>query len=816
MSELKDFLSAFKLGYELELRCVIKDKKEVFKLLEKNIDNCEFSQSVCFIKNTHDKASIRQEKMFMEDNKPCSRTEYMKKKPIEHFMYGNFKINISSEIKIPATPISSPDLTRFKFRASFEIIPEWRLDITLTKSVKDYGTQLLLSIKKSFLDFPHDNTAISIFKSFVKSNQEADSMELECEFTGSKPKVLDLETVMSKIAGLSSGMSIENVAAELNRTIPASASIKQLLNNPSTLDRPRFNNYIKDKSRFFYSAKADGERVLIYLSKTCFGFSANGQKTINIKNPPSEISILDCEAVTIGKSCVYKVFDALKLNNRLITGRKFSDRIQMLNDWFSKTPQVKELNLQLKPHFPCSGLTPDKLVELEKLASIGDGLILTQNDAYFYSEIYKWKPLNQNTIDFYLLDVSEIPEAGIHGFALFSGCKTENFAKYNNPAWCNKLPNWNQMQGDRFSLVLFKAAPFYIPNTEFLKSHAFQELQDCVSEMLYLPNEKKWKWERFRPDRTVFVKQDLGFGNTITVAENNFSIFADPIELKDLVKPSGNLPGYFAQLKGKVYKPLTKFNSWVKFRLLSAIKNANFVIDLAAGKGQDLFTLHGLGVKKLLAIDIDAPALEELIKRSKNLGKRDLYPFEFRPANDFSLQTQKLDLSIATTEQVKEKGANAVVMNFAIHYILKSKSATKDFIAFIKSLLTEKGELVITLFNGEDMAKRFSQNEVRLEENQELKYHVKPVGEIPSELNEFGKEIEVLHPFSAGAYYKEYLVPVKLAMEEMKSQGFTIMRHGNFGDWFADYAANRPKLWKEMSENDKKYSNFYCYIHATL
>lgn len=815
MSELKEFLSVFKPGYELEIRCIIKDKEEVFKLLEQNLDKCEFSQSVCFIKNSHDKASIRQEKMFMEANKSASRTEYIKKKPVEHFMHGNFKINISSEVEIPATPISCPDLTRFKFRASFELLPEWRLDITLTKSLKDYGTPLLLATKKAFLDFSHDGKTSGIFQAFIKSSQIADSVELECEFTGSVPNLQDLETVMSKISGLSkSGLSIQSVAAELKRSLPEGASIKQLLNNPGTLDRPRFNNYIQDKSQFFYSAKADGERVLLYLSNVSFEFSAKEQKTLNIKNPPSETTILDCEAVTRGNSCVYKVFDALKLNNRLITSKKLSERIQMLNDWFSKTPYVREINLQLKPHFPCSQLTPDKLAELEKLAGVGDGLILTQNDAYFYSKIYKWKPLNQNTIDFYLLDVSEIPEAESNGFALFSGGATEKLEKYKNPDWCSKLPGWNELHGERFSPVLFTLAPFYEPDTEFLKSHKRQELHDCVSEMLYLPSEQKWKWIRFRPDRTVFVKQDLGFGNTISVAKNNFSIFSDPIELKDLVMPSG--AGYFAQVKGDIYKPLTKFNSWVKFRLLSAFKNADFVIDLAAGKGQDLFTLHGLGIKKLLAIDIDAPALEELVKRSKNLGKNHLYPFDFAPANDFSLQTQKLDLSIATTEQVKEIGANAVIMNFAIHYILKNEKAAKDFIAFIKSLLAKKGELVITLFNGEDMAKRFTNHEVKLEEQQKLKYHIKAVGEIPSNLNEFGKEIEVLHPFSAGAYYKEYLVPVKLVMEELKAQGFTIMRHGNFGDWFADYAANRPELWKEMSENDKTYSNFYCYIHAAL
>ena len=84
---------------------------------------------------------------------------------------------------------------------------------------------------------------------------------------------------------------------------------------------------------------------------------------------------------------------------------------------------------------------------------------------------------------------------------------------------------------------------------------------------------------------------------------------------------------YFQIDDNLLYKAQRSFNSYVKSKTLENIiadklydkNDTNWVIDLAAGKGQDLARLNNLNFKNGLFIDKDKNALLELVNRKFTL-----------------------------------------------------------------------------------------------------------------------------------------------------------------------------------------------------
>ena len=97
------------------------------------------------------------------------------------------------------------------------------------------------------------------------------------------------------------------------------------------------------------------------------------------------------------------------------------------------------------------------------------------------------------------------------------------------------------------------------------------------------------------------------------MAELTYSNYVDPFELEDLWKPRG---GYFAAAVDQAHFAPNKYKRFVISNLLKdAYSGANWVVDLAAGRGADLPRYQQIGVKNGLFIDIDPSAIAELIRR---------------------------------------------------------------------------------------------------------------------------------------------------------------------------------------------------------
>jgi 16S rRNA G966 N2-methylase RsmD len=93
---------------------------------------------------------------------------------------------------------------------------------------------------------------------------------------------------------------------------------------------------------------------------------------------------------------------------------------------------------------------------------------------------------------------------------------------------------------------------------------------------------------------------------------------------------------YFKSGNSK-HKAVRSFNSFVKSNIFDQFKNTEHVMDIASGRGQDLFRYSSYGIKHILFLEVDKTALQELIKRKFDFARN-------RKGNNLSISIQQIDI----------------------------------------------------------------------------------------------------------------------------------------------------------------------------
>ena len=123
----------------------------------------------------------------------------------------------------------------------------------------------------------------------------------------------------------------------------------------------------------------------------------------------------------------------------------------------------------------------------------------------------------------------------------------------------------------------------------------------------------------------------------------------------------------------------------------------NWIVDLACGKGQDLFRIANLGFKNGLFVDVDTSALYELNERKRGLSNK----------ISMRIHTKLIDLSntsyndiLDNLNMIRLNQANLVICNFAIHYFTENSDMITNVVKLISELINKNGVVIITCFDG--------------------------------------------------------------------------------------------------------------------
>jgi hypothetical protein len=478
-----------------------------------------------------------------------------------------------------------------------------------------------------------------------------------------------------------------------------------------------------------------------------------------------------------------------------------------------------------------------------------DGLIFVRpGHPYVSTQSYKWKPAEHNTIDFLAMRAparvqGKVPFVHRAGFVLhflFAGAK----ASIVTALGLERCPGYQDLFPDAGSDGDYVPIPFAPSDAPlaYLYWHpaASDPIDGAVVEMRCGGGCEAagggaslvgWQLVRERVDRRRDLASNHYFGNDHRTAELVWLNYIDPFPLEDLWRrPAG---GYFATGKSSVYQAQTAVLSYVKTCRIATLRHAAWVVDIGAGKGQDLGRYLDAGVQNLVAVDQDRPALVELVRRKYEFAaqnnsrhKAGYQPHGERRAKSSSVYVLAADVDAdpkGTIERVHAlglppDGADALVCNLAFHYFISSATRLRSFAALAAKLVRAGGTLVLTVLLGDRVHAALK----NVPYGQTWDVFESPAEGVPparkysirrdyrsDALEVAGQKIGVLLPFSRGEYYEEFLVNPAAVVEAFTDRGFKLSWSTPVDLSFPNFAVRNPSVYEALSPGDCSWLALY-------
>ncbi len=537
----------------------------------------------------------------------------------------------------------------------------------------------------------------------------------------------------------------------------------------------------------------------------------------------------------------FHCFDVIALASRRVNGIPFYKRIE----YFGAANELLE-KYELGSTKEFIRLTSDKYCEqikefYKKPRNYKiDGIIFTPAGTFFKEAIklrkskfekifnteysntisFKWKPLDQLTIDFYIMDYPKK-----NTYALCSGVDSKTFKLlkmsffdgYKAPDSPNSFQyfpiqfetydgefnfQWKPSKEDETIIGDLKTLNGMVGEFRLANDNGILENPQLL---------------RLRTDRISDIERGEYYGNALRYSELIWHSIKYPLKIVDMCNPTNN--AYFAaEDTDGWYKAGRGFNSFVKTHLMELylpVGKDSRLMDIAAGKGQDLARSVELGYSDIVAMDKDTDALTELLERKYNLRVKSRHA-------SASIHIKKIDLENTADENIKNlkiptDSVDNIMINFAIHYIchsgaLNTPSPVDEFIKLCKFYLKQGGRVMITTFNGQDVFDKLkNSDEWDVVENNRIKYSIKR--DFASDtMTDMDQQIDVLLPFSAGEYYKEYLVNYKYVQQRFEQNGFSMIKSDSFESLLRAFKKQNNNGYKGLTEGDKEYVSLYGYM----
>lgn len=340
-----------------------------------------------------------------------------------------------------------------------------------------------------------------------------------------------------------------------------------------------------------------------------------------------------------------------------------------------------------------------------------------------------------------------------------------------------------------------------------------------------------WSLVKVREDRAKDLLTRRYFGNDMRIAELTWANNIDPFPVNELW--DGPSAGYFATMKSGIYKAPTDFVSFVKTQRINELRHSAFVVDLGFGRGADLGRYMDSQIGVLLAVDNDRAAIVEAVqrkyvhieRRSQRGDHRGAHRGEKKHRGGMELRVLVADMTAPYAETAAKLqksglpagGASALVVNLALHYSLGTVEGLRNFVALCREIVSVNGTVNLTCMFGAKVHALLTENKVEdgqtwdAREDGVLKYSIKRQYR-SKKLEDAGQTIGVLHPFSQGELYPEFLVNVDSLTKEFKTRGFKLVVASTFDTMFESFRAHNPSTYAQMTAVDKAYEQLYGYL----
>ncbi len=544
---------------------------------------------------------------------------------------------------------------------------------------------------------------------------------------------------------------------------------------PETLQKNDIANLYKNK--YAVTIKADGERVMLFINNKgeCF-FIDNNLNNVWQTNMRSEMKdcIIDGELL-ISDTLDFYGFDILFYNGEDLRKKEkcfLRERLALLKELTDKTEQNSEYKLKMKDYY-----TENVFVGIECLEKINktkcDGYIFVPMEENYpmtkkWSGLYKWKPEELNTIDFYSVKEGNLWKLYVQKPVKENPKKTEKV-----------LFDIDILTNDTTNERKYMTSQTVFPDTILDETTGEEFMGNTVIE--YYWNKEK---ELFYPIRTRWDKtiNETKHGNFCKVACDIWNSIHNPVSLEYLKKftVSKNTDKYFERMR--------KNHNWIKMGLYNKYcKDIDSLLELSSGRGGDLQKWKYNNIKKVIGYDVSLKNIEECKSR---IEREQLTNYKF----------YQLDLNKENADEIiyrdNEEKFKVVCCHFAMHYFYESDKTIKNFIKILDTNLENGGVFIATFMDDKKIEELMKDEDILVAKDANT-------DEVVYKLEKKNREISIRlsGPNILGEGSNEWIVPCDEFIKVMKECGYELVETQLF---------NENKF--EMNEYERKISELNRYV----
>lgn len=656
---------------------------------------------------------------------------------------------------------------------------------------------------------------------------------------------------------------------------------------PVTLERA---NMAKDKfwdyhvlSGYTVTDKADGERRLLFVHSDDHMYMID--KEMNVTGTGAVASgfrgsLVDGEFVTVSRNRLpirlFMVFDCYFDRGRPVAAEALKTRLKAADAVAGSSKSDDDFRIRVKTFYDDIYIGARSILGQDDdgvLPYTIDGLVFTPQTlpvgAMFkkkqvnlggtWARVFKWKPPEDNSIDFLVkIEPTLVPmEAGGFGKVLelnvgYKGSYTQKITAEDYVA--NRFPNLQDYSNKPFKIPHLDLSTTTVPMDKSGQLHCLNgELitHDSVVEMVR--RNGKWVPTRLRKDKTR--------GNDYNTALNIYRSIVDPVLKSDVLgetevalpalgEDAGGDDTYYRRMYPREMSAtitmLEFHNHWIKRRqLIERFRGkCSRVFDIACGRGGDLNKYIANDFKVVVGIDKSADNITNgkdgayaRLLQANNPKKRNMtivfLPLDFSkpfPETDATfnfMMSGKGNAGVSRYKGVLNQRFDLVSCQFAVHYFMESKSVFRVFLANLVRVVENGGYFIGTCLDARALDAAFTAAKVAKGKSLSGRYDTRTIWHItklydrlgPKE--NWGKKVNV-YMETIGQAIDEYLVDFDTMQKELEKVGLhplsTEECHslgirsytGMFGDVFEEMKVSEnisaKNIVRDMTDDEKRYS----------
>lgn len=641
-----------------------------------------------------------------------ARTQYVDKSTVEVDKYEGYRISLATEKIIPQSTFEL-DTIRAKTRHSVIVGPhsEYVLDLTEVETTK-IGAQRGTG---------SDRSPVS------------KSLEIELEVRHDIP--MDSIPTLDQMKEFAESLGIHNyfdVLTEVGKLINRNGiNLHRLLVQAISLSKPDYYEKLF-KDGYFMTNKLNGTRAMVYI---------NDGKSYIVTAPDN----------------LHSVSDTTITGTYVLDCEMYKDEIYVIDIVY---PEIDGTIAQRIAKVPAGYKTKEyqfvhkpedirKAVDRFYTKSIADGfdidgLILADaGKRYFATNNYKWKPIDQETIDFGLKLVRKVLDK--YEYILYVMIHRE-LAKSLGLRPLADLPTKGQGE-----YIRIQFAPALDPIIYKYTSDD-GNLEGTIYEMVRKNNE--WIITRARRDK----QNPNDYRIAESVLNNHYNEFK--IEMLWSQPEESYYPLIKKELGYKTYFSVMRhLFSQIFFPTKGSGRNET-VLDIGTGNGGDLVTYYKNNVARVLAVEPDVNAATNLVMR-RYPDKKYIAKNHTNVVVDISTFGEVYDpeLPVIYREVYGITRFDRVIANMSAHYFMDTEDKTDATLKQVSEILKPGGSFFITGLDELKVTK-----EIKL--GNPVRFHIVQLGD---------GTIDVLMPFS-GEMKKETPIHYGWLQKYGEIYGFTVTK----------------------------------------